>query len=192
MKRIILPNYMHENVVSVIAFNEDYKELVAEAAANTVNGQPEDIKLETEEHWIRWFKSEHSPIRRITISVTGNHLSDRLIKHITRHHIGFEKFVSTRREDRTDNPEALYRAIFDGNPQAWINVARHRLCANAHEDVRGFVKDLKQKLLNTTLPLLDMDVPMLHALGHCMVPDCEYRGGLCYQFKSCGKYPKGV
>jgi hypothetical protein len=127
--------------------------------------------------WTRWFKSEHSPVRVLQLEISATRVSERLIKHITRHKIGVEFFVSTRREDRCSTPNVPYNFIMVCNPQALINMARKRLCRKAHKDILQFFIELKQTLEAS-------DIPLFAALGACLVPDCQYRGQ-CNEFKSC-------
>ena len=132
----------------------------------------------TREQWLQWFRSEHSPIRVISIAVWFLDVSPRFVMHLTRHKVGVEFFVSTRRPDRCQTPEASYNVMMVCNPQSLMSICRRRLCLKAHTDIRNAFWDLKYKLE-------DSPEPVLQALGQCMVPDCQYRG--CQEFKPCGQ-----
>jgi len=75
-------------------------ELAHDSAMVTAN-----IDRETGEPTEKWKKrillAEHSPIRQLTFNVLMSEIKSWVSVHITRHKIGIEHFVSTRRTDRT-------------------------------------------------------------------------------------------
>jgi thymidylate synthase ThyX len=62
------------------------------------------------------------------------------------------------------------------NAQAIINMARKRLCMKAHPETRLVYEHLKDHM-----KIVDPD------LARYMVPECEYRGGVCHELRPCGK-----
>ena len=105
--------------------------------------------------------------------------------HLVRHKIGVEHFVKSNRVDRGGDQNAGREAPVAHamliNAQALINMARKRLCTQASLETRLVMQEIKTKLYE-----VDPD------LFRCLVPECEYRGGYCYEFKCCGRCPKGV
>lgn len=116
---------------------------------------------------------EHSPLRTIWVKWRWQGLPSYIATHFARHHIGFEKWISTQRNDRQkkyDRREAPQAApvtfIGEGNGQALINMAKVRLCTTADPDTRSQMEDLKYEL-HPTEP----------EISWAMVPACIYRAG---------------
>ena len=63
------------------------------------------------------------------------------------------------------------------NAQAVISMARKRLCFKAHKETRLLMEAVKE-----IMERVDRDLAL------AMVPECEYRGGVCHELKSCGRY----
>jgi hypothetical protein len=158
-------------VIDYRILNQDYKKDFIEAAATTVNCNRFIVKEFTREFWYKWLKSLRFVVRDV---------SPRLIAHITRHKIGVEFYVSTRRPDRYNGEKVEYDFVFDCNPQTIINISRKRLCKKAHEEIRGLFVILKHELYNDE----SENRAFFQALSSVMLPDCEYRG-MCWEFTSC-------
>ena len=60
------------------------------------------------------------------------------------------------------------------NAQAVINMARKRLCSKASIETQEVMSIIANKIF-------DADPE----LAHCLMPECEYRGG-CTELNSCG------
>ena len=131
----------------------------------------------------RWRKSillaEHSPIRKLQISVKCFDVKSWVATHFARHHIGVEKYIQTQRTDRTgiDRDElpqgALVTLEMDLNAQAIINISRKRLCTQASPETR--------ELWNLILEEIKKELPELYEI---CVPECVYRG-FCPELHSC-------
>ena len=99
--------------------------------------------------------------------------------HFARHHIGWEKFISTQRTDRTNvNRNELPQGTLvdmkvESNAQALINVSRVRLCYQASPETRQAMVELKKTIYD-----IDKDI------SNVMVPNCVYRHG-CPEFEMC-------
>jgi hypothetical protein len=150
--------------------------------------------------------SEHSPLRKIRISGDLIGVKSWVATHISRHNIGFLKFISSQREDiledndsldfflsrlqkiftkyfkrfftkRDSKPQGmLVNCHFDGNAQSYINISRARLCFNTHKETR--------EAMNLILDAVGEVEPEL--VKFC-VKECVYRNGICSEpFKSCG------
>lgn len=125
--------------------------------------------------------SEHSPIRLIKIKWRWKGIKSWISVHFSRHWLGWDKWISTQRDDRTgrnrDNlpQDALVNYDGEGNAQACINVARYRLCNQAHPETRKYMEDFKTTLRKHEKELSDV-----------LVPSCVYRAG-CPEFGCCGK-----
>ena len=133
----------------------------------------------------RWRKNillaEHSPIRKLQISVKCYDVKSWVATHMARHHIGCEKYIQTQRTDRTginrdELPQgALVTLEMDLNAQAIINISRKRLCMQASPETRAVMEEIA-RLIETECPY------MIGALE----PMCSYRGGRCTEFNCCG------
>jgi len=124
--------------------------------------------------------SEHSPIRLLRISWKWA-LKYWLSTEFSRHHIGWEKWISTQRDDRTAtnrnaSPQDTEVAMaVEANAQALINVARVRLCnGSAHPEARAHMESLKR-----TLYAHEPEIASV------MQKNCVYRCG-CPEFVPCG------
>lgn len=144
----------------------------------TMNKEHTDISA-TEEFKTKILIAEHSPITTLTISWLWENIPSWVSVHFARHWLGWLKFISTSRTDRTnvdrnklpqDNP-VNYAGV--ANAQALINVAKKRLCWQASVETRTCMEDLKTKISE-----IDKNI------ANVMVPSCIYRGG-CPEMQMC-------
>lgn len=125
--------------------------------------------------------AEHSPIRKIKISVFFEKIKYCIVMHFVRHKVGVEHFVSTQRTDRTgvnrdDLPQSnLINYEMDADAQAMINMSRRRLCNCAAKETRETWERVREEVREVE-----------PELAHCMVRECVYRNGLCPEMNSCG------
>lgn len=123
---------------------------------------------------------EHSPIRKLQVTVKCYDVKSWVATHFVRHHIGVEKYVQTQRTDRTgvnrdELPQgALVTLELDLNAQAIINISRKRLCMQASKETR--------ELWKLILEEVKKELPELYEV---CVPECVYRG-FCPELYSCG------
>lgn len=164
--------------VEVLYSRNDWKEVLN--ACRTTVGK-DAIDKEPSAKWRRnLLLAEHSPIRKLQITVKCHNVKSWVATHFVRHHIGVEKYVSTKRTDRTgidrdDLPQgALVTLEMDLNAQAVINISRKRLCNQASKET----KELWQLVLDE----IEKVIPELYYVA---VPECVYRG-FCPELKSCG------
>lgn len=127
----------------------------------------------------RWYKSEHSPIRTQMFYIRLRNIPQFVHTHYVRHTVWNQPYVRTGREDRGKEGEQTRWSPNDMdmlvNAQTLINMARKRLCNQAH-DVTVMVMDaIKDCVFN-----LDED------LANNMVRECIYRCGYCPQHRPCG------
>ncbi len=152
---------------------------------NTVNKDATQVEATTE------FKkklliSEHSPIRLLNIKWRWEGIFSWVSVHFARHWLGWDKWVSTQRSDRTgvdrnkQPQDTKVNMDIKANAQALINVARFRLCYQASPETRGCMEDLKKSIAKEQPEIADV-----------MVPNCVYRCG-CPEFKACGFWQKFV
>ena len=125
--------------------------------------------------------SEHSPIRLGRIKWSWNGIKSWVSVHFARHWLGWDKWVSTQRTDRTGinrdsaRQDTLVNMDIEANPQALINVARYRLCYQAAKETREYMEDLKKEIKYCGQ----------EELSNVLVPNCVYRLG-CPEFNQCG------
>lgn len=125
-------------------------------------------------------RCEHSPLRALMYLVEMTDIPTFVSVHLVRHKHGVEHFVKSM---RSDNPAV--QAVADRNTpvnhtmlinaQALINMARKRLCNKAHLDTFRLMLEIRMKLREVEPELVDY-----------LVPDCVYRGGVCWELKGCG------
>lgn len=129
--------------------------------------------------------SEHSPIRLVKIKYRWEGIKSWISVHYARHWLGFDKWISTQRTDRTgvdrdsapqDTPVNM---DVEANAQALINVARYRLCNQAASETRKYMVDLKFSIKDAGQ----------EELADVLVPNCVYRCG-CPEFAPCPFFEK--
>lgn len=137
--------------------------------------------LATKEFIKKILISEHSPIRMGRIKWSWDGIKSWISVHFTRHWLGWDKWVSTQRTDRTGadrdsaRQDALVNMDIEANPQALINVSRYRLCGQASDETREYMEDLKREIKKNGE----------EELSNVLVPNCIYRAG-CPEFHCCG------
>ena len=146
----------------------------------------EDTAKEPSKHFIQQLLiAEHSPVRLARIKWSWDGIKSWISVHFARHWLGWEKWVSTQRTDRTgvnrdkspqDTPVNM---DVEANAQALINVSRYRLCKQASKETREYMMDLKASIKEKGQK----------EISNVMVPNCIYRMG-CPEFKCCGHIQK--
>ena len=146
----------------------------------TSNKQDTEVEA-TPEFKKKLLIAEHSPIRAISIKWQWTNIPYWVSTHLSRHHIGWEKWVSTSRSDRTGisrsskSQDAPVNMTVQANAQALINVSRARLCLQASPETVDAMIMVKQ----ATKAAGEVE------LANVLVPNCVYRGG-CPEMNSCG------
>lgn len=146
---------------------------------NTVNKEATDSQPSSE-FKTNLLLSEHSPIRLLKIKFRWAGIKSWISVHFARHWLGWDKWISTQRQDRTgadrdkspqDTPVNM---DVEANAQSLINVSRYRLCRQASNETREYMEDLKLRIEEYE-----------PELSNAMVPNCIYRCG-CPEFRECG------
>ena len=152
---------------------------------STVNKDATDIPA-SPEFKKKLLISEHSPIRLISVKWRWEGIYSWVSVHFARHWLGWDKWVSTQRTDRTgvdrnkQPQDTEVNMDVRANAQALINVARFRLCFQASNETRSCMENLKENIHDELPEVADV-----------MVPNCVYRGG-CPEFTQCGFWKKFV
>ena len=170
-------------MIKIININANWK-LAKNECRNTVNKEATDN--EPSSSFIHnLLISEHSPIRLIQIHWRFEEIKSWVSVHFARHWLGWDKWVSTQRTDRTginrdeSRQDAPVNMDINANAQALINVSRYRLCYQASPETRQYMEDVK-----TTIKEAGQE-----ELSDVMVPNCVYRCG-CPEFSACGFFSK--
>lgn len=128
------------------------------------------------------YQAEHSPIRCKLFWIEMHDIPTFVSVHFVRHKVGVEHFVRSNREDRGGDGKAdrwsLVNHAMLANAQALINMARKRLCANAHVETQAVMFAVWSKIAGGWPELAD-----------AMTPECEYRGR-CVELRPCGRMQK--
>lgn len=150
---------------------------------NTMNKNPSNI-IATEKFIKQILISEHSPIRLIKIKWRWEGIKSWISVHFSRHWLGWDKWISTQRSDRTginrdsSRQDTPVNMDIEANAQSLINVSRYRLCYQSSKETREYMEDLKCEIGKNEPYLSD-----------CMVPNCIYRMA-CPEFTPCGYFKK--
>ena len=130
--------------------------------------------------------ARHSPIRVLNFAFLIEDIPSNIATHLTRH-VHAVPFVSSLRNDRQNKMDGdtaprntPVNMILYCNAEELMTIANKRLCAQASAKTRHAVK-LMCDAATEKMPELE---------GFC-VPMCEFRGGVCHEFRSCGRRPKG-
>ena len=164
-------------LTKITKVNADWTDVKNECR-NTVNKEATE-KEPTIDFKKKILISEHSPIRLLEIKWRWEGIKSWISVHFARHWLGWDKWISTQRNDRTgvdrDKSPQDTPVNYDGkgNAQALINVARFRLCNSAHPETRAYMEDLKESIHEFEPELSDV-----------MQRNCIYRGG-CPEFNPC-------
>ena len=129
------------------------------------------------------YDCEHSPIRTQIFWVEMLGIPSFVSVHLVRHKIGVEHFVKSNRDDRkgtgNETRESPVNHAMLANAAALIQMARKRLCRQSHKSTVAVMRAIRDAVAGED-----------PALAAFMVPECEYRGGVCHELKSCGLHPK--
>lgn len=129
---------------------------------------------------------EHSVIRRVRYQIEFENIKSWVSVHLVRHKFGVEHFVRSQRDDRNpdrtvsrdDMPQgSLINHMMDINAAEVMFISRRRLCHQASPETLHAWELVKQAM-GTVDPIL----------AAYMVPMCEYRGCVCHELKSCGRF----
>lgn len=155
--------------------------LVQMATLVTVGKNP--IKPASYEWRHKLLEARHSPIRelRFVFRITG--VPYWVSVHMVRHHVGYQPYVRTQRNDRQNNydrgeaPQSTpVDMIVSLNADALITIAQKRLCKQASAETRALVKEMCNLVIEKC--------PEFDGL---LKPACEWQGGVCHEMFPCGR-----
>ena len=164
----------------ITKFNNDWIDIKNECR-NTVNKSATNNKP-SDDFKKKLLISEHSPIRLLEVKWRWEGIKSWISVHFARHWLGWDKWISTQRSDRTgvnrdeSHQNTPVNMDVKANAQSLINVARYRLCNQASNETREYMEDLKISIKDKEPELSDV-----------LVPNCIYRYG-CPEFNLCSFY----
>lgn len=131
---------------------------------------------------VKMLRCRHSPIRKLPFSFYISDMPYWLHVELVRHHVGFQPYVKSQRDDRNNNEvprgkkpqDAPVNAIIDLNAETLMTLMNKRLCGCATREMQEFMFTIR-KLVIETNPEFD----------EFLVPMCKYLHE-CKEFKSCG------
>lgn len=138
------------------------------------------FSLDSKSKLSRWYKAEHSPIRSQIFAILGTDIPYSVCMQMRTHDKNGALFLiqSGRPDTGTasiHSRNAPRNIAIICNAQHLIDWSRKRLCCKAEKATRDFMFELKLKVS-------DIDL----GLAECMMPNCQYRNGICVEFKPCG------
>ena len=136
--------------------------------------------------WLhRILEARHSPIRELWYHfelVIPYWVS----VHLVRHHVGFQPYVQSQRNDRQDHydrrkapQDTLVNMRLSLNAEALMTLANKRLCNKASQETREVVAEMCRQVQEKC--------PEFEGL---LVPMCEY--GRCHEMQPCGREKNAV
>lgn len=159
--------------VTITDFNVDWLKIKS-ACMTTISKQTG--KVPDGEWKKKLIISQHSPLRRGTISWKWEEIPYAISTHFARHHIGCEKFVGTQRTDRTgvdrDNLSQMNAVPMemDGNVQAVLNISERRLCTCADPLTTKYWKAFLEEVKKHDEIVYWGCVPQCVRCGGCVEP----------------------
>lgn len=129
-------------------------------------------------------EARHSPIRELTFSYVIRDIPYWVTVHLVRHHVGFQPYVESQRNDRQDKydrtkapQDAPVTMRITLNAESLMNLANKRLCMKASPETREVVQRM-----------CDLAEGVLPELHDFLVPMCEYHGNICHEIQPCGRW----
>ena len=155
--------------------------LCRECALTTVSKTAVSNRTATE--WkTKMLKANHSPIRTLQFCFKLYDIPYWVSTHLVRH-VHAIPFVQSQRDDRQSKykrgeapQNAPVTMCWYMNAEELITIAHKRLCSKASEETRRIVEAICREVEKTNPEFKGLLVPM-----------CEYRGGICDEFESCGR-----
>ena len=138
--------------------------------------------------------AEHSLLGIPVLKITDTECRSDVISHLVRHTHGRPRhFVQSKRpdwtgEERPKDPAAPRIYVSYWPIDAFMYMARQRLCLRAMAETNKWVKDVR-KALSCTIGNADQ-ITLAMALAEVMVPPCVYRSGCGEGIKTCGLWDK--
>jgi hypothetical protein len=177
------------NRLGIKYINTDGWNWVKESALTTIHKNSIEGKEISSEWKMSILRSEHSPIRELSIRFKILDIKRWISDQLVRHKQGVEHYVGTMRSDRGSKPREeqtmadLTQLMQSHNAQSFTNMARTRLCVGCvSKETLALTKDLINELSE-----IEPEVAF-----YC-VPPCIYRGA-CKEvgFTKCNYYYKFV
>lgn len=124
----------------------------------------------------------HSPIRELKFVFRITDLPYWVGGHLVRH-VHAQPYMKTQRNDRQDDydrtkapQDAPVSMIWSVNAEELMTISHKRLCTKASPETREVVKKI-----------CDLVVESYPEFKGLLVPQCEFRNGICQEFESCGR-----
>lgn len=153
----------------------------------TIGTMGKEVKTAPTSEFVRkLLVARHSPIRELRFSYVIRDIPYWVSVHLVRHHVGFQPYVQSQRNDRQDSydrtkapqdmPVTMRVTL---NAEALLTLANKRLCMKASPETREVVQRM--------CALAEQVMPELKGL---LVPMCQYHNGICYEIQPCGRCGK--
>lgn len=126
--------------------------------------------------------ARHSPIRELRFVFCFEDIPSNTATHLCRH-VHAQPYVSSLRNDRQEKIDGDLAPrntpvdmMLSVNAEELMVIANKRLCMQAAQKTREVVAEMC-RLAEEAFP----------AIRGCLVPMCEYHGGVCHEIKPCGR-----
>jgi hypothetical protein len=172
--------------VSLIYGPSDRELLLFKRCIWVTMGKTENPKILPSEKLLKGaLKARHSPIRVLNFAFLIEGIPSNISTHLARH-VHAVPFISSLRNDRQErmDGDAARRdtpvdMIYYVNAEELQVIANKRLCMKA-----------SQKTREAVMAMCALAEKALPEIGECLIPACQYHGGLCYEIEGCGKCMK--
>ena len=175
------------NIIGIVNSNGWF--WVKEAALTTIHKKSIEGKEISSEWKKGLLKSEHSPIRELSIRFKIENIKRWISDQLARHKHGVEHYVGTMRSDRGSKPREeqtmadLTELMQSHNAQSFTNMARTRLCVGC----------VSKETVALTKQLVNKVGEIEPEVAFYCVPPCIYRGA-CKEvaFTKCNYFDKFI
>ena len=130
---------------------------------------------------VKMLRCRHSPIRKLPFSFYISDMPYWLHVELVRHHVGFQPYVKSQRDDRNNNEvprgkkpqDAPVNMIIDLNAETLMTIMNKRLCGAATKEMQELMLTIRKEVIKTNPEFAEFLVPM-----------CLYHNR-CNEFVSC-------
>ena len=177
----VLPDGGGEVTIRLVRIPSEEDMMLCKMCAFATIGKDTNV-LPTHEWLNLIMDARHSPIRELHFAFMFEGLPSYIASHLARH-IHARPYIQTQRNDRQCNydrrkapQDAPVRMIWCMEGEEIQIIANKRLCMLADPATRAVV--------NAMCGLVEEHAPYCKGL---LVPMCEYNGGICHEYRPCGR-----
>lgn len=169
--------------VTLLKYPEEQDLALVKRAVWVTMGKRGDIKnLPSDALLHSLLVARHSPIRELKFVFLIEDIPSNTATHFVRH-VHAQPYVSSLRNDRQEKLDGDLAPrntpvdmMISVNAEELMTMSNKRLCNLAAENTRKVMREMC-RLAEAAFP----------PIRGCLIPMCQYHGGVCHEIHSCGK-----